>query len=98
MIGSNKVVGENGTNILFSYLFILGYLTVDGLNHDSYQIPNMELMNGKRLIEYYQTICTIDPEKIQDLTDILQSVMNIKESNQNNIRGSFKTSIINLKK
>ena len=92
MIGSNKVVGENGANILFSYLFILGYLTVDGLNHDSYQIPNMEIKHemGKRLIEYYQTICTIAPEKIQALTDILQSVMNIKESNQNNIRGSFK--------
>ena len=28
MIGSNKVVGEDGINILFSYLFILGYLTV----------------------------------------------------------------------
>jgi hypothetical protein len=76
MIGSNKVVGEDGINILFSYLFILGYLTVDGINHDSYQIPNMEIKHemGKRLIEYYQTICTIDPQKIQGLTNILQSV------------------------
>ena len=92
MIGSNKVVGEDGINILFSYLFILGYLTVDGINHDSYQIPNMEIKHemGKRLIEYYQTICTIDPQKIQGLTNILQSVMNIKESDQNNIKGSFK--------
>jgi hypothetical protein len=92
MIGSNKVVGEDGINILFSYLFILGYLTIDGLNHDSYQIPNMEIKHemGKRLIEYYQTICTVDPEKIQGLTSILQNVMNIKEPNQKYIKGLFK--------
>lgn len=92
MIGSNKVVGEDGINILFSYLFILGYLTVDGINHDSYQIPNMEIKHemGKRLIEYYQTICTIDPEKIQGLTNVLQSVINTKEYDQDNIRGLFK--------
>lgn len=100
MIGSNKVVGEDGVNVLFSYLFILGYLTVDGLNHNSYQIPNMEIKHemGKRLIEYYQTICTIDPEKIQDLTNILQNVMSIKESDQNNIKESFKNFYDQFKK
>ena len=99
MMGSNKVVGEDGINILFSYLFILGYLTVDGLNHDSYKIPNMEIKHemGKRLIEYYQTICTIDPEKIQGLTDILQNVITIKEPDQNNIKGLFKNFYIQFK-
>jgi hypothetical protein len=62
-------------------------------NHDnSYQLPNMEINYemGQKLIDYYKTIYTIDPQKIQGLTNILQSVMNIKESDQNNIKGSFK--------
>jgi DNA-binding XRE family transcriptional regulator len=92
MIGGNKEITPGGLSVLFSYLFIGGYLTIDGKTQNYYQLPNMEINYemGQKLIDYYKTICTIDPQKIQGLTNILQSVMNIKESDQNNIKGSFK--------
>ena len=92
MIGGNKEITPGGLSVLFSYLFIGGYLTIDGKTDNSYQLPNMEINYemGQRLIDYYKTIYTLDPIKIQGLTDILQNVMNIKESDQNNIKGLFK--------
>lgn len=95
MMGGNKEITQGGMNILFSYLFILGYLTIDGKTENHYQIPNMEIKHemGKRLIEHYQTICTVDPAEIQTLTDTLQQVMDVKGSNDqinDGIRGSFR--------
>ena len=77
MMGGNKVVEKEGANILFSYLFSLGYLTVDALDRNAYRLPNREIKHemGKRLLEYYQTINTVDYVKIQGLTNVLQEIM-----------------------
>ena len=92
MIGGNTEITPGGLSVLFSYLFICGYLTIDGETQNYYQLPNMEIKYevGQKLIDYYKTICTIDPQKIQGLTNILQSVMDIKEPDQNNIKRSFR--------
>lgn len=102
MLGGNKEITQNGLDVLFSYLFIGGCLTIDGsiLNH--YRLPNMEITYemGRRLITYYRTLCTIDPEKIQQVTNVLQNVMDMDEAKQNNLPtllqdlyGSFKNVI-----
>ena len=92
MIGGNKEMTPYGLSVLFSYLFIGGYLTIDVKMQNYYQLPNMEITYemGQRLIDYYKTIYTLDPIKIQDLTNILQNVMNIKTADQSDIKGSFK--------
>ena len=92
MIGGNKEITPYGLSVLFSYLFIGGYLTIGGKMENYYQLPNMEITYEmrQRLIDYYKTIYTLDPTKIQDLTDILQNVMNIKTAGQSDIKESFK--------
>ena len=77
MIGGNKEIPSDGLTVLLSYLFIGGYLTIDGLTQNAYRLPNMEIMYemGKRLIKYYQHVCTIDPAKIQSVTNVLEDIM-----------------------
>ena len=79
MLGGNKVMDDNGLAVLFSYLFIGGYLTPDESAVNAYRLPNMELTYEmqKRLITYYQTLYTVDPGKMQQVTDVLQQVMDI---------------------
>ena len=92
MLGGNKEVNNNGLKVLLSYLFIGGYLTIDGSTPNHYRIPNMEITYemGGRLITYYETTCTIDPEKIQRVTDVLQRVMDIDESRQSGLSALLK--------
>lgn len=87
LLSGNKEVNDNGLDVLFSYLFIGGYLTIDESKADHYHLPNREITYemGRRLITYYQTIYTIDPVKIQAVTDVLQKVMDIGESSQNSL-------------
>ncbi len=63
VLSGNKTITQHGLDVLFSYLFIGGYLTIDenGANH--YRIPNKEITYEmqQRLISYYKTIYTIDP-------------------------------------
>jgi len=77
MISGSKEITSDGLAVLFSYLFIGGYLTIDGPIQNAYRLPNMEIMYemGKRLIKHYQHICTIDPAKIQSATYVLQDIM-----------------------
>ena len=85
MIGGNKEINDNGLEVLFSYLFIGGYLTIDEAKTDHYRLPNREITHemGKRLIRYYKTLYTIDPEKIQEATNKLQQV--IDATGENNL-------------
>ena len=39
----------------------------------------------QRLIAYYKTIYTIDPENIQQVTNVLQQVMDIDTAKQNGL-------------
>lgn len=79
MISGGKEISQDGLVVLFSYLFIGGYLTLDGHNQHSYRLPNMEIMHemGKRLIKYYQYTCTVDPAMIQSAANVLQDIMSI---------------------
>eukprot|EP00924_Labyrinthula_sp_SR-Ha-C_P010527 snap_masked-scaffold_70-processed-gene-0.51-mRNA-1 protein AED:1.00 eAED:1.00 QI:0/-1/0/0/-1/1/1/0/710 len=92
IIGGNKEINSVGLNLLFSYLFIGGYLTIDGKKKDFYELPNMEIKYEmrKKIINYYQDIYSIDSKKLETLIDILQSIIDTKEYNQNNIRALFK--------
>eukprot|EP00924_Labyrinthula_sp_SR-Ha-C_P014242 snap_masked-scaffold_59-processed-gene-0.86-mRNA-1 protein AED:1.00 eAED:1.00 QI:0/0/0/0/1/1/2/0/686 len=69
-----------------------GYLTIDGKKKDCYELPNMEIKYEmrKKIIDYYQDIYSIDSKKLETLIDILQSIIDTKEYNQNNIRVLFK--------
>jgi hypothetical protein len=79
MIGGNKEISPRGLDLLFSYLFIEGYLTIDSHSQYSYRLPNMEINYemGKRLIKYFETIFTIDPATIQRFTNALKDIMNL---------------------
>eukprot|EP00924_Labyrinthula_sp_SR-Ha-C_P015306 snap_masked-scaffold_9-processed-gene-13.100-mRNA-1 protein AED:1.00 eAED:1.00 QI:0/0/0/0/1/1/2/0/702 len=92
IIGGNKEINSVGLNLLFSYLFIGGYLTIDGKKKDFYELPNMEIKYEmrKKIINYYQDIYSIDSRKLETLIDILQSIIDTKEHNKNNIRALFK--------
>eukprot|EP00924_Labyrinthula_sp_SR-Ha-C_P010526 snap_masked-scaffold_70-processed-gene-0.44-mRNA-1 protein AED:1.00 eAED:1.00 QI:0/-1/0/0/-1/1/1/0/710 len=92
IIGGNKEINSVGLNLLFSYLFVGGYLTIDGKKKDFYELPNMEIKYEmrKKIINYYQDIYSIDSRKLETLIDILQSIIDTKEYNQNNIRALFK--------
>jgi hypothetical protein len=82
-LGGNKEINHYGLDILFSYLFITGYLTEDG--HNKYKFPNEEIKYaiGRRVIEHYQTIYSLDPEKLHDLSDILQKLFDKNQSTDN---------------
>eukprot|EP00924_Labyrinthula_sp_SR-Ha-C_P015304 augustus_masked-scaffold_9-processed-gene-13.18-mRNA-1 protein AED:1.00 eAED:1.00 QI:0/0/0/0/1/1/3/0/1030 len=91
-IGGNKEINSVGLNLLFSYLFIGGYLTIDGKKKDFYELPNMEIKYEmrKKIINYYRDIYSIDSRKVETLIDIVRSIIDTKEYNQNNIRALFK--------
>ena len=90
MLGGNTEIAPDGLAVLFSYLFIGGYLTIDGHAQHSYRLPNMEIMYemGKRLMKYYQYICMIDPTKIQSVTNMLQDIMS--QPNREQMQERFK--------
>lgn len=74
-LGSNAEINENYLDVLFSYLFIAGYVTEDG--NGEYKLSNNEIKHemGERLVEYYKTIYTLDSTKLSDLTGILQKLI-----------------------
>eukprot|EP00924_Labyrinthula_sp_SR-Ha-C_P014209 augustus_masked-scaffold_59-processed-gene-0.7-mRNA-1 protein AED:1.00 eAED:1.00 QI:0/0/0/0/1/1/2/0/819 len=90
--GGNKKISLVGLNLLFSYLFIGGYLTIDGKKKDCYELPNMEIKYEMRnkIIDYYRDIYRIDSKNFETLIDIVRSIIDTKEYNQNNIRALFK--------
>eukprot|EP00924_Labyrinthula_sp_SR-Ha-C_P010205 snap_masked-scaffold_23-processed-gene-0.26-mRNA-1 protein AED:1.00 eAED:1.00 QI:0/0/0/0/1/1/2/0/691 len=69
-----------------------GYLTIDGKKKNSYELPNMEIKYEMRnkLINYYRDIYRIDSKNFETLIDIVRSIIDTKEYNQNNIRALFK--------
>ena len=75
-LGDNIKITTHGLNILFSYLFIGGYLTINKKGDHYYCLPNMEITHEmeKRLITYYETLFTVSPEKIQEATNVLQEI------------------------
>ncbi len=86
MMGGNKKVEEAGVNLILSYLFTLGYLTIDGLRPNAYRLPNMEIKYemGKRLLNYYQTLYTIHPDQMGGLINCMQDMLSVNQSDPNN--------------
>ncbi|AVP88050.1 hypothetical protein phytr_11250 [Candidatus Phycorickettsia trachydisci] len=74
--GNNSKINVLGLELIFSYFFITGYLTIVKENPTKYQLPNKEIIKefGKKIEEYYKTIFNIDTRKFLDLTDILSKV------------------------
>ena len=90
MIGGNKEIAPDGLVVLFSYLFIGGYLTIDNHAPNAYKLPNMEIMHemGKRLMQYYRYNCAVDSTKIQGVTNVLQDIMS--KPNRDRMQEHFK--------
>jgi hypothetical protein len=87
VLGGNKKITKEGHDVLFSYLFTAGYLTLSEENRDFYVLPNREIKYeiGQRLITCYETIYKIDPAKIQRVTDELQRLLDINKTSNTNL-------------
>ncbi|XP_065643571.1 uncharacterized protein LOC136075148 [Hydra vulgaris] len=83
----NKIeVTNEGINLLFSYLFITGYLTITR-SVNEYCIPNNEIKNEfqKVLLLYYENIFNVPPSFFDDMTKILFDVFEADESSISSI-------------
>jgi|GEM_PF-1299266 len=83
--GSNYKITEAGIDILLSYLFSTGYLTIDSESFRQgvykYKLPNYEIrkeFEGK-LLEFYKREYNIDPSLFLNVTDHLQIIMDSKD-------------------
>ena len=75
-------IKQDGVDLLFSYLFITGYLTDTGMVNQ-YALPNKEIKTEfeAKLKDYYSQIFNISPSKFNELTVILDSIF-LKENTQ----------------
>ena len=74
-------MNKHGLDVLFSYLFITGYLTEDSAPH-RYKFPNNEIKHemGLQILSYYDTIYSSDQHIIHNLSDILQNLIDRTQS------------------
>eukprot|EP01041_Mallomonas_annulata_P009068 gene9068-18788_t len=79
-LGSNQVITGHGFDVLFSYLFITGYLTID--DNQKFRLPNKDMRDvlGEKLHEYYQTSSNIDDNMLIEMTNILQKVLDTPQT------------------
>ena len=89
-LGVHQEINNNGLNILFSYLFITGYLT--STSNGVYKFPNQEIRHEmeKKVLEYYNTLYRLDFNKLKDLTDTLHKVINSERED----KGAFIQNIL----
>jgi len=96
-LGSNCSIDESVTDILFSYLFAGGYLTVK--SEKEFKLPNKEIRNEfqNKLLDHYKQQYNINVELFTNVTDQLQKVLDskIKEDIEKAIEG-FKESFRRL--
>lgn len=101
MLGSNYQITGAGVNLLFSYLFFAGYLTMSE-PPAAFRAPNNEIRNelGNKLLEYYQAQYTIDTRLFQDVTDKMQIILNSRLQTENlyQLIQDFKLSLTTLLK
>lgn len=89
---------ENGLNLIYSYLFITGYLT---LNTKSLElaIPNVEIKKemGNYLKNYYSEIFNIPTESFTELTTVLNNIfVNDKKVISQTFTKSFAPKLLKL--
>ncbi len=106
MPGENQEITQYGLDVLLSYLFIGGYLTPDEEGGNYYRLPNKEITYEmqQRLISYYETIYTVDPEEMRKATNTLQQVMEIDDATRDglptllqDLHSSFKSVIQSIR-
>ena len=98
-------INSAGFELIFSYLFITGYLTIANDKNTEFKLPNKEIKTEleKNLKNYYKTIFNIEPEKFSELTEILNVVfeqknsLEIKEIFEKNFCPKFSELIKNVK-
>ncbi len=78
-----KEISQNGVELLFSYLFITGYLTITS-KHNEYTLPNKEIKTEfeTKIKEYYKTIFNIEPDKFSNLTKIIDKIFYCNSSKE----------------
>lgn len=81
-IPDQVAITQDGIDLLFSYLFITGYLTK--VSHNEYVLPNKEIKTEfeQKIKEYYNQIFNISPVKFNELTKVLSSVFAEKDVNK----------------
>ena len=72
----NQYIEPRGIDVLFSYLFITGYLTIDEQEEGFYKFPNREISHemGQYVIEHYKTIYRLHLRTLRSLTKMIQSL------------------------
>jgi hypothetical protein len=83
---------QDGIDLLFSYLFITGYLTITSTTNE-YSIPNKEIKVEfeTKIKDYYNQIFNISPSEFNELTKNIDSVFS--EEDVNNISSIFSRSV-----
>jgi len=83
-------IKQDGIDLLFSYLFITGYLT-NTLATNKYSLPNKEIKIEfeTKLKDYYNQIFNISPAKFNKITDTLTEVFSKQDTDK--IVNIFKT-------
>lgn len=79
-LSSNYVVTKSGVNVIFSYLFAAGYLTLNGMK-GFYRAPNKEVEEAfkERLLIHYDAVYSLSEGLFRDVTDQLQRVFDANE-------------------
>lgn len=75
-------ITQDGIDLLFSYLFITGYLTNTSTTNE-YNIPNKEIKIGfeTKIKDYYNQIFNISPSEFNALTKNIHSVFSDEDVN-----------------
>eukprot|EP01041_Mallomonas_annulata_P012849 gene12849-27089_t len=83
-LGSNQVITGDGFDVIFSYLFITEYLTID--DNQMFRLPNkdMRFILGEKLLRYYKTLSNIDDEILKKLTNVLQKILDAPQTTSSN--------------
>jgi len=80
---SNSEIKQVTIDLLFSYLFLAGYLTPlpDNMH---FRLPNNEIRQefAKKLLVYYEELYNVDPSLFSLATSALQLVLSNKDSNK----------------
>ena len=81
-INENSEIDSNGYDLIFSYLYITGYLTIERGNE--FRIPNKELRKvfGSRIKKYYIKFFNFHSNKLQILTNILEKILTEKKEEE----------------
>ena len=75
-IDSIAEISQDGFNLIFSYLFFAGYLTLTEDYSEEYRLPNREMREefGDYLMKYYKLVLRIDNDNCSDIASILNKV------------------------